>query len=128
MCELHWSGLDVRFLAKLVGFEAHLMLAGLKFRGVCGFRSFPVQARIYAQGRTMPGKIVTDAKPGRSYHNFGLAADYVRLPQATMSDVEAWEKFGAIVRSCGLVWGGDFKTLRDLGHVQMPGKLPKAKK
>ena len=37
------------------------------------------QDKIYAQGRTLPGKIVTYAKGGESYHNYGLAADIVLL-------------------------------------------------
>ena len=37
------------------------------------YRSFDEQNHLYAQGRTKPGKIVTYAKGGQSYHNFGLA-------------------------------------------------------
>jgi len=37
------------------------------------------QDDIYAQGRTKAGKIVTFAKGGQSYHNYGLAIDIVFL-------------------------------------------------
>ena len=40
------------------------------------------QAMLYAQGRSRPGKIVTQAKPGQSYHNYGLAFDWVPLKQS----------------------------------------------
>jgi len=50
---------------------------GLGLLVTCGLRTFPEQARLYAQGRTRPGRIVTNAKPGQSYHNFGLAFDFV---------------------------------------------------
>ena len=33
------------------------------------------QAELYAQGRTAPGNIVTDAPPGSSAHEFGLGID-----------------------------------------------------
>lgn len=42
-------------------------------------RSPDRQAELYAQGRTKPGKIVTNAPPGSSYHEYGLAADFVLL-------------------------------------------------
>lgn len=38
-------------------------------------RTLAEQAKLYAQGRTVPGNIVTNAKPGSSFHNFGNAID-----------------------------------------------------
>jgi peptidoglycan L-alanyl-D-glutamate endopeptidase CwlK len=50
---------------------------------ICRFaytlRSFKEQNDLYAKGRTLPGKIVTYAKGGQSYHNYGLAIDIVFL-------------------------------------------------
>lgn len=43
-----------------------------------GIRSFMAQDRLYAQGRTMPGDIVTKAKGGDSPHNHGSATDWTR--------------------------------------------------
>lgn len=43
----------------------------------CGLRTFEEQARLFAQGRTTPGSIVTRARPGHSFHNYGLAVDLV---------------------------------------------------
>ncbi|KPC97761.1 Peptidoglycan L-alanyl-D-glutamate endopeptidase CwlK precursor [Geobacillus sp. BCO2] len=40
-----------------------------------GFRTIEEQNRLYALGRTKPGRIVTNARGGYSYHNFGLAFD-----------------------------------------------------
>jgi peptidoglycan L-alanyl-D-glutamate endopeptidase CwlK len=40
------------------------------------YRTFEEQDALYAQGRTKPGQIVTDAKGGKSYHNYGLAIDF----------------------------------------------------
>lgn len=42
-------------------------------------RTFAEQDALYAQGRTKKGKIVTNAKGGQSYHNYGLAIDIVLL-------------------------------------------------
>jgi peptidoglycan hydrolase-like protein with peptidoglycan-binding domain/LysM repeat protein len=40
-----------------------------------GLRTFAEQDAIFAQGRTTPGKIVTNARGGESNHNYGLAVD-----------------------------------------------------
>jgi D-alanyl-D-alanine carboxypeptidase-like protein len=48
-----------------------------------GMRSFERQRELYAQGRNVsghvvdPAKVVTDAPPGLSAHNYGLAVDLV---------------------------------------------------
>ena len=44
-----------------------------------GFRSIEQQHKLYSQGRTTPGIIVTNAKGGYSYHNYGLAFDIALL-------------------------------------------------
>lgn len=53
----------------------------LKGRAFCRFaytlRTFAEQDGIYAQGRTKPGPVVTYARAGQSYHNYGLAIDVV---------------------------------------------------
>jgi peptidoglycan L-alanyl-D-glutamate endopeptidase CwlK len=42
-----------------------------------GYRSKKEQNELYAQGRSKPGQVVTNAKAGQSYHNYGLAVDFV---------------------------------------------------
>lgn len=49
----------------------------LPFRMFEGFRSPERQANLYAKGRTKPGSIVTKAKPWSSYHQYGVACDFV---------------------------------------------------
>ena len=51
-------------------------ILGDNWQPISGFRSIPEQARLYAQGRTVPGPIVTKAPPGLSFHNYGLATDW----------------------------------------------------
>jgi len=43
------------------------------------FRTGKEQSNLYAQGRTKPGTIVTNADEGESYHNYGLAVDICLL-------------------------------------------------
>lgn len=50
-------------------------------------RTCQEQARLYAQGRTTPGDIVTDAKPGQTPHEFGLAVDVVLI----VDGQEVWD-------------------------------------
>jgi hypothetical protein len=45
----------------------------------CGRRTMEEQAALYKIGRSVKGKIVTNAKAGESYHNHGLAFDWVPL-------------------------------------------------
>jgi peptidoglycan L-alanyl-D-glutamate endopeptidase CwlK len=57
--------------------------AAVNGRVICRFsytlRSFAEQEKLYLQGRKTKGPIVTDAGPGKSYHNYGLAVDIVLL-------------------------------------------------
>lgn len=76
----------------------------------CTYRSKEEQAELYAQGRTKPGKIVTYAKPGYSYHNYGLAFDCVPLANGKpVWDIDdpVWQKLGEVGRALGIEWGGD---------------------
>ena len=49
----------------------------IPFRVFEAFRYPERQADLYAQGRSKPGNIVTHSMPWRSYHQFGLGADFV---------------------------------------------------
>jgi peptidoglycan L-alanyl-D-glutamate endopeptidase CwlK len=94
------------------------------------FRSNETQAALYAQGRTKPGKVVTNAKAGSSFHNYGLAYDVVPLDAASKADwatsgaaAKRWARIGALGKSLGLRWGGDFKSIKDLPHFEWSGDL-----
>lgn len=52
-----------------------------RLRITSGFRSRAAQNRLYAQGRTRPGAIVTHARGGESSHNWGLAIDVLIVPR-----------------------------------------------
>lgn len=111
--------LDPAFVAKLMLFESRLKSAGIRVKMTDGYRSYEEQDRLYARGRTLPGKKVTNVRGGYSWHNFGLAADYCFLDKSgRVTWSGPWSKFGSIARECGLEWGGDFKTILDRPHVQ----------
>lgn len=94
---------------------------------VSGLRTAAQQNALYAQGRTAPGHVVTNAKAGQSMHNYGLAVDIVPYISGQAGDVN-WRpdtpQFKAMVtalKAQGLVWGGDWTSIKDYDHFQMSG-------
>jgi len=93
--------------------------SGLELLVTSTLRTFDEQAELFAQGRTKPGKIVTNAKPGASWHNFGLAFDVVPLIAGkAVWNSPRWAEIGAMGKEVGLGWGGDFKSFKDLPHFE----------
>lgn len=85
------------------------------------FRDWDTQDRLFSKGRTTPGRKVTNARGGYSWHNFRRAFDFVPLDAhggADWNDLDKFDKVGAIGKSLGLEWGGDFKTFPDRPHFQ----------
>ena len=91
-------------------------------------RTYDEQDALYEQGRTEPGKIVTNARGGKSWHNFGLALDFAFEQDGTQhptwstagSDIDDWRLLGAMGKAIGFEWGGDF-DLKDFGHYHYSG-------
>lgn len=85
-----------------------------------GFRSFAEQDALYAQGRTKPGAIVTNARGGDSFHNYGVACDIVFVVNGRPSwdSKHPWKTLGKIGKTNGLEWGGDWTSFVDLPHFQ----------
>ena len=103
-----------------------------------GLRTIHAQNLFYAKGRTTAQlkavgitdvtgepkeKVVTKAKGGTSYHNYGLAFDFGVLNKAEDDvDWDADSKFkavGQLGKAIGLEWGGDFKSIKDTPHFQI---------
>lgn len=88
-------------------------------------RSMEEQQALYDQGRTKPGAIVTNALPGSSWHNYGLAFDVAVLKDGSPSwptDNQVWSRVGAIGKKVGLSWGGDWSKIPDRPHFEFhPG-------
>lgn len=104
----------------------------LKGRAVCRFtstlRTFAEQNLIYAEGRTKTGTIKTNARPGFSFHNYGLAIDIVLIIDGKTaswdmkSDFDKdgkadWMEVVAIFKQYGWEWGGDWRFF-DGPHFQ----------
>ena len=92
-------------------------------------RDHAAQAELYAQGRTKPGKIVTNAKPGQSWHNWGCALDVVPMRAGkpvwgtTGADLELWQRVGELGEAAGLEWAGRWRRFREFPHFQYTGGL-----
>lgn len=76
-------------LKSLTSLNPYVATLARKFLGMCkadgldvavlvAFRSWNDQDALYAQGRTKPGTIVTDAMGGDSYHNWGSRSTALR--------------------------------------------------
>jgi len=90
------------------------------------YRDSESQAALYAQGRTAPGRIVTNARPGDSYHNWRCAFDVVPLRNGKAVWDEAdplWDQIGAVGLACDLDWAGNWHTFREFPHFQYTGGL-----
>lgn len=93
---------------------------GIDLRVTSTYRSIAKQNELYGYGRTDKSKgIVTNARGGQSYHNYGLAMDVVPYVDGKPDWKTDWAKLGALGKAHGLEWGGDFKTFVDRPHFQM---------
>lgn len=106
--------------------------AGVDVILTCTYRSHEEQAQLFAQGRTMPGKIVTKAKPGQSKHNHmeggkpaALAFDIVPIVdgKAVWDDKHPhWRIAGEIGENLGLNWyGRPGAIFREMPHFELRG-------
>jgi len=89
------------------------------------YRDGASQDALYAQGRTTPGKKVTNAKAGQSFHNWRVAFDFVPIVggKAIWNDNALWTKCGEIAESIGLEWAGRWKKFKEMAHCQFTGGL-----
>lgn len=111
--EIRWRAKDVQKAAEEISIPILIYNT---------LRTFAEQEALYEIGRSKPGKIVTWAEPGQSYHNYGLAFDFVPVgphsaPQ--WDDLEGFRIVGEIGEGLGLQWGGRWPKLKDSPHFQM---------
>lgn len=116
-----WELLDADFRQRLLlVFRLVRERHGYEMVLVEGYRSPQRQAALAALGPS-----VTRAGPYESYHQHGLAADcaFLRDGKVVISERDPWAMqgyaaYGAVARSLGLTWGGDWRSLKDYGHVE----------
>ena len=95
-------------------------LSGIKIKVISGLRTYAEQDALYAQGRTKPGNIVTNAKGGYSNHNFGIAFDIgVFEGSQYLEESSKYQAVGVLGMDLGLEWGGNWKTIVDQPHFQL---------
>ncbi len=113
--------------------EAHI--AACKAEGIdilitCTYRDAEEQNRLYAIGRTTPGRKVTNAKAGQSFHNYRLAYDLVPLQggkpvwKTDGEEGKLWERVGKLGEAQGLEWAGRWTKFREFPHLQYTGGHP----
>lgn len=91
----------------------------ITLRVVQGMRTIDEQNALYAQGRTKPGAIVTNAKGGSSYHNYGLAIDLVEMKAGKANWDFNYSLLLPFAEKYNLVWGGNFKSIKDKPHFEL---------
>jgi len=100
--------------------------AGIDLLITSTYRDNASQNVLYEQGRTTPGKKVTNAKAGQSWHNYRCAVDVVPVvagkPRWDVKD-EVWQQVGALGKAAGLEWAGDWKKFKEYPHFQYTGGL-----
>ena len=95
-------------------------------------RTLEEQEALYAQGRTKPGNIVTNARGYQSPHAWGVSFDFCRNEKGREYDNSDgfFEFVGEIAKTIfdgteyDLFWGGDFKSFVDKPHIEMIKYLP----
>ena len=131
--QLHPSiRLDVSNLIEKI--NTKVLTGRAKVRIAQGLRTFAEQDALYAQGRTKPGKKVTNAKAGQSIHNYGLAVDIVLILDGKTaswdekSDFDKdqqsdWMEVVTEFKRAGFSWGGDWRTFKDMPHFEKTSGL-----
>lgn len=123
-----WALLDAEFAQRLLMvFRIMKEQHGYEMVLLEGYRSPERQAELASKGGH-----VTQAGAFRSYHQFGLAADsaFMRNGKLVISEKDPWamrgyELYGEVAASVGMTWGGAWRSIKDLGHVELrrPGVL-----
>jgi peptidoglycan L-alanyl-D-glutamate endopeptidase CwlK len=113
-------------LAKVIQLLEACAKVGVLYHATHGTRTWKQQQALYDQGRTKPGKIVTNAKPGMSMHNYGLAVDLVFDTQPHRRGLfPNWDKKNydllakkalALDLEAGHLW----TSFQDSPHIQAP--------
>ena len=97
----------------------------------CTYRSPEEQNVLYAQGRTSPGKKVTNARGGESLHQYRCAVDLVPLRAGKpIWDVfhhgvmePEWLTLVTAAKSLGIEWAGDWVNFKEYVHFQFTGGI-----
>lgn len=122
MCSRSLDDLHPEFRARVNVWLTQCEAADIDVLVYCTLRSLEEQARLFAIGRTRPGKRVTNARPGQSAHNYGLALDFVPM----IGGKPQWNGKALYNRAIDIAENVGLESLRnsrfpELAHLQMPG-------
>jgi len=119
------SDLNPKVAALCSEFINRCKLQGIDIIITSTYRDTESQNALYAQGRTAPGKKVTNAKAGQSFHNWKVAFDFVPIVNGkpVWDNDELITKCGEIGESIGLEWAGRWKTFKEKLHLQYTNGL-----
>lgn len=114
----------ILFFQKLAQLILQASSGGIRLMPYWIERSAAEQFELYQQGRTTPGRIVTncDGYKKISPHQRWRAADLVIVGEDGGLIWEAsarYELLGQMWKNLGGRWGGDFKGLRDMNHFEL---------
>lgn len=89
------------------------------------YRDKESQNALYAQGRTLPGKRVTNAKGGQSFHNYRVAFDFAPIlhGKPLWDDLKMFEHCGTLAELTGLEWAGRWVKMKEMAHCQYTNGL-----
>lgn len=115
--------------ARAVAFVDECKACGLDVLIYCTLRTHAEQTALYAQGRTTPGAVLTNARAGQSLHNAdenGHAWAFDAVPmlagKALWNDAARLELMGVCGEAVGLEWAGRWVgKLRETVHFQNKG-------
>lgn len=126
---------DINLLHPLARQKALALQALCKQKGINiiisqTWRSKTEQDNLYAQGRTKPGKKITNAKYPFSAHCWGIGFDVAVWndkdkdgkvdPGEIDWSAEPYNTVGKLGKTLNLLWGGDFNSIKDRPHFQIP--------
>ncbi|MEQ1761601.1 MAG: M15 family metallopeptidase [Pyrinomonadaceae bacterium] len=91
---------------------------GYAVKIISGNRTWAEQDELYAQGRTKPGNVVTNARGGQSNHNFGIAWDLGIFDAKGnyLGNSPLYSEIASVGAELGLDCGAYWKSFKDLPH------------
>ncbi len=125
-------GASPELAAAMDKFTQFMLTAGVEFMYTTIWRSNDEQTRLYNQGRTTPGAIVTNARAGTSAHNrtfdgWGASDAFDACPliegkpswSTTGKALKAWRTMEQAALHAGIKWGHNMKGIEyDWSHFQ----------
>lgn len=99
------------------------MDTGLKIIPTCTYRDDEQQRAYYEQGRTTPGRKITNEPGPGGAHSLRIAIDIAPCIKDdtglhTFYATTKWELIAQAFKDQGFSWGGDWTTIKDKPHFQ----------